>query len=167
MPAPDRDAVQLRLERWLGRHIAALAEPLVKLSEDESITGLARGVAFRLVEQLGVISRDLIADDVKALGQEERAALRKHGVRFGAFHVFIPALLKPAATPAASSAVGLSLREVGRASSRSAIPEPPGQGLTSLALRSARRRTASIASPASASAAGAVCASTCWNGSAI
>ena len=129
----NRDAVQLRLERWLGRHIAGLAEPLVRLSEDESITGLARGVAFRLIEQLGVISRDVIADDVKALGQEDRATLRKHGVRFGAFHIFIPALLKPAATQLRLLLWGLSLEKSG-ALARSAIPEPPGQGLTSLAF---------------------------------
>ena len=129
----NRDAVQLRLERWLGRHIAGLAEPLVKLSEDESITGLARGVAFRLVEQLGVIPRDVIADDVKALGQEDRATLRKHGVRFGAFHIFIPALLKPAASQLRLLLWTLSLEKSG-ALGRSAIPEPPGQGLTSLAF---------------------------------
>ncbi len=33
---------------------------------------------------------------MKSLSQEHRAALRKLGVRFGAYHVFMPALLKPA-----------------------------------------------------------------------
>jgi ATP-dependent RNA helicase SUPV3L1/SUV3 len=32
---------------------------------------------------------------VKSLDQEARAALRRLGVRFGAYHVFLPALLKP------------------------------------------------------------------------
>jgi ATP-dependent RNA helicase SUPV3L1/SUV3 len=127
----ERAAVQLRIERWLSRHVAALLEPLVALSEDESIAGLARGVAFRLVEQLGVIPRDHIAGDVKALGQEERARLRKHGVRFGAFHIFIPALLKPAASQLRLLLWALSLERAGILS-RSAIPETPGQGLTSL-----------------------------------
>ena len=37
-----------------------------------------------------------IADDVKALDQPARASLRKYGVRFGAYHIYVPALLKPA-----------------------------------------------------------------------
>jgi hypothetical protein len=94
----DRDAVQLRLEHFLRRRIAAVLEPLVKLAEAEDITGLARGLAFRLVENLGVVAREQVADDVKTLSQEDRAGLRKYGVRFGAFHIFIPALLKPGAT---------------------------------------------------------------------
>ncbi len=65
---------------------------------DETITGLARGVAFQIAEAMGVIPRRQIADDVKQLGQDERAQLRKHGVRFGQHHVFMPALLKPAPT---------------------------------------------------------------------
>ncbi len=127
----DRDAVQLRLERWLGRHIAALLQPLLDLAEDENVTGLARGIAFRLQEQLGVIQRDQIAADVKALGQDDRATLRKHGVRFGAFHIFIPALLKPAASQLRLLLWGISL-EQSRAVVRSTVPELPGQGLTSL-----------------------------------
>jgi ATP-dependent RNA helicase SUPV3L1/SUV3 len=35
---------------------------------------------------------------VKELDQDARSALRKHGVRFGQFTVFLPALLKPAPT---------------------------------------------------------------------
>ena len=45
-----------------------------------------------------MIPRDAIATEVKELDQEARGALRKHGVRFGQFTVFLPALLKPAPT---------------------------------------------------------------------
>jgi ATP-dependent RNA helicase SUPV3L1/SUV3 len=51
-----------------------------------------------LVEHFGIIPRRQIADDVKALAQEDRALLRKHGVRFGQHFIFMPALLKPAPT---------------------------------------------------------------------
>ena len=68
------------------------------MSRDEALTGLARGFAFRLVEALGVLPRDVIASDVKDLDQDARGALRKHGVRFGQFTIFLPALLKPAPT---------------------------------------------------------------------
>ena len=34
-------------------------------------------------------------EEVRALEQDERAILRRSGVRFGAYHIYIPALLKP------------------------------------------------------------------------
>jgi ATP-dependent RNA helicase SUPV3L1/SUV3 len=40
----------------------------------------------------------VVAEDVKALDQDSRAVLRKHGVRFGQFTIFLPLLLKPAPT---------------------------------------------------------------------
>jgi ATP-dependent RNA helicase SUPV3L1/SUV3 len=90
--------VERRLTHWINRRIAAQFEPLIKLRDDEAVTGLARGVAFSLVEALGVVPRQEIAKDVKELDQEGRALLRKHGVRFGQYTVFMPALLKPAPT---------------------------------------------------------------------
>ena len=90
--------VQRRLQHFIDRKIALLFEPLLNLSRDEALSGLARGFAFQMVEALGVIPRDQVADDVKALDQDARAVLRKHGVRFGQFTIFMPLLLKPAPT---------------------------------------------------------------------
>jgi ATP-dependent RNA helicase SUPV3L1/SUV3 len=59
---------------------------------------MAKGLAFRLVEGLGVLPRALVASDVKNLEQEKRGLLRKHGVRFGQFTLFQPMMLKPAPT---------------------------------------------------------------------
>ncbi|MGV8984964.1 MAG: helicase-related protein [Cypionkella sp.] len=96
---PDvADKVRRRAQHFIDRKIAALFEPLAAMSRDEALVGLARGFAFRLVEAMGVIQRDEVANDVKALDQDSRAALRKHGVRFGQFTIFLPLLLKPAAT---------------------------------------------------------------------
>ncbi len=91
-----RDAVQARLDRWIKSHIEKLLGPLFELSTASDITGIARGVAFQLVEALGVLDRQKVADEVKGLQQPERASLRKYGVRFGAYHIYAPALLKPA-----------------------------------------------------------------------
>jgi ATP-dependent RNA helicase SUPV3L1/SUV3 len=93
-----RTRVERRLTHWINRRIAAQFEPLIKLRDDEGVTGLARGVAFSLVEAMGVVPRQEIAKDVKELDQEGRALLRKHGVRFGQYTVFMPLLLKPAPT---------------------------------------------------------------------
>ncbi len=90
------DAVQTRLDLWLRTHVERLLGPLFLLSAAEDITGLARGIAYQVVETLGVLERSKVADDLKSLDQASRAVLRKHGVRFGAYHVYVPALLKPA-----------------------------------------------------------------------
>jgi len=91
-----RDAVQARLDLWLKSHIERLLEPLFRLAAAEDIIGIARGVAFQLTEALGVLDRAKVAEEVKGLEQPARATLRKHGVRFGAYHIYVPALLKPA-----------------------------------------------------------------------
>src|SRR5262249_43931115 len=70
--------------------------PLAELAAATDITGITRGVAFQLVEALGVLERTRVAEEVKALDQPARASLRKYGVRFGAYHIYLPALLKPA-----------------------------------------------------------------------
>ena len=90
--------VERRLQHFIDRKIATLFESLLNIQNDESLTGLARGLAFQMVEALGIVPRTKVADDVKALDQDARALLRKHGVRFGQFTVFMPLLLKPAPT---------------------------------------------------------------------
>ena len=96
---PDvAEKVRRRLQHFIDRKVAAQFEPLLAMGRDEALTGLARGFAFRLAEALGVLPRDAVATEVKELDQDARGALRKHGVRFGQFTVFLPALLKPAPT---------------------------------------------------------------------
>ncbi|MEQ1940049.1 helicase-related protein [Mesorhizobium sp. CN5-321] len=96
LTGPARDKVAARAERFVNFQIESLLKPLVDLRNAEQLTGIARGIAFRLVEQLGLVNRRDIAEDMRSLDQEGRAALRRLGVRFGAYHVFIPSLVKPA-----------------------------------------------------------------------
>jgi ATP-dependent RNA helicase SUPV3L1/SUV3 len=92
------EKVRRRLQHFVDRKVAAQFEPLLAMARDEALTGLARGFAFRLSEAMGVLPRDTVAAEVKELDQDARGALRKHGVRFGQFTIFLPALLKPAPT---------------------------------------------------------------------
>jgi ATP-dependent RNA helicase SUPV3L1/SUV3 len=92
-----RGKVQARLELWLKTHIEKLLGPMFELSKAEDVTGIARGIAYQLVEALGVLERPKIASELKDLDQSSRATLRKYGVRFGAYHIYFPGLLKPAA----------------------------------------------------------------------
>jgi ATP-dependent RNA helicase SUPV3L1/SUV3 len=96
LTGPARELVQTRLDLWLKSQIEKLLAPLFSLTVADDITGIARGIAFQLVEALGVLERQKVADEVKGLDQPSRATLRKYGVRFGAYHIYLPILLKPA-----------------------------------------------------------------------
>jgi ATP-dependent RNA helicase SUPV3L1/SUV3 len=90
-----REMAETRLGLWLKAHITKHLGPLFGLESGEGATGIARGIAFRLAENLGVLDRQLVAGDVRGLDQNARGELRKLGVRFGAHHLFLPALMKP------------------------------------------------------------------------
>jgi ATP-dependent RNA helicase SUPV3L1/SUV3 len=121
-----REDVRERLQKFVQRHLGSVLEPLFKLEEAEGFEPLARGMAFRLVESFGVLPREQVTEEVKALSQEDRAKLRGLGARFGAFHLFLPALLKPAATD-----LRLLLWWLQSHKGEDTIPIPPANGLTS------------------------------------
>jgi ATP-dependent RNA helicase SUPV3L1/SUV3 len=131
LAASDRERLLKRLEARLKAELEGKLKPLILLSEASDLSGLARGLGFQLTENLGVLRRETASNEIKALDQSARAQLRKYGVRFGAFNVYIPALLKPAAAD-------LSLLLWSLASGREhgldidALPPRPKQGLTSV-----------------------------------
>ena len=127
----EREQVFRRLETWLSAQLGGRLTPLVALSEASDLSGLGRGLAYRLVENLGVLRRDAVAAEVKALDQSARGQLRKYGVRFGAFNIYIPMLLKPAA---ADLLLLLWALHSGRhhGIETEALPPRPKQGLTSV-----------------------------------
>lgn len=96
LTGPAKEKVDTRLALWVKAHIDTLLKPLIDLRDAQDLEGMARGIAFQLVEALGVLERQHVSDEVKALDQPMRAGLRKYGVRFGAYHIFLPLLLKPA-----------------------------------------------------------------------
>ena len=98
--APVRERAVRRLEAFVAAEASRRLAPLKRLGEsleDGSLKGLARGIAYRLVEAGGVLDRAEAATEVASLSQAERRALRGLGVRFGAFSLFMPALLTPKA----------------------------------------------------------------------
>jgi ATP-dependent RNA helicase SUPV3L1/SUV3 len=121
--------VQRRLQHFIDRKIATLFEPLLALQNDETLTGMARGFGFQMVEALGVLPRGDVAEDVKSLDQEARGMLRKHGIRFGQFTIFMPLLLKPA--PTRLRLVLWSLQQ-----DLDEFPESPPPGLVTVPARS-------------------------------
>jgi ATP-dependent RNA helicase SUPV3L1/SUV3 len=136
-----REAVQARLDLWLKTHIEKLLGPLFDLNKAEDVTGIARGIAFQLIEALGVLERSKIAAEMKDLDQPSRASLRKYGVRFGAYHIYVPALLKPAARALASLLWALKLDTVDL-SALSGAQHLAGSGRTSFPVDKALDRDA-------------------------
>ena len=89
-------AVREALEGWLTRRVNKVLEPLIALRDSTELTGAGKGLAFQLVEALGVLPRAGVAGFVKNVEQGERAKLRRLGVRFGEHYIYMPALIKPA-----------------------------------------------------------------------
>ncbi|MGJ3262252.1 MAG: helicase-related protein [Salinarimonas sp.] len=90
------EKVEARLQAWLKAHVVRTLGPLLDLEEPPDLAGIARGVAFQIAESLGVLERARVLQEVRGLDQQARSALRQKGVRFGAYHLYLPALMKPA-----------------------------------------------------------------------
>ncbi len=97
LPDASRETIKTRTELWIAATTRRLLAPLFALEGLQEGSEIVRDLAQELVRSLGVLEREPIRAKIKALTQEDRAELRKQGVRFGAYYIFLPALLKPAA----------------------------------------------------------------------
>ena len=136
LAAPDKMKVQERLNAWLTELIGERLRPLVEIDSAQDIAGLARGIAFRLKENFGVLQRESVAEEIRSLDQPARAQLRKYGVRFGAFNIFFPTLMKPSSSELAAILWTLK-RGTEHGLDIAGMPELPRAGLTSLAVPTA------------------------------
>lgn len=98
-----RGRVADRLTAYVAARIETPLAELIALkraadsTEEGGLSGSARGIAFRLVENFGAMSRSQFGEELKQLPQDDRAKLRNLGVRFGEYTLHMPSLLKPAA----------------------------------------------------------------------
>ena len=98
--------VQARVDRWLGAHVGEILAPLFALKEGVNgakdgankplIDGMARGIAFQMLEKLGTIPRRMIARDFRGVDSVGRFQMKQLGIWLGSASLYIPALLKPA-----------------------------------------------------------------------
>lgn len=130
---PVTEKVKQRLELWLAQRVEKLLGALKPLESGEGLEGAARGVAYQIAEELGVLERGRVAKEIRNFSQEERAALRKLGVRFGAYHLYLPPLLKPG--PRTLAALLWALRHGGldNVKGMDEIPHLAASGRTSFA----------------------------------
>ena len=97
---PQRERAARRLEAFAAaeatRRLSALKH-LKQAIEDGRLKGLARGLAYQLVEQFGALDRRAAEARIRLLSRNERRTLKALGVRFGAFSLYLPSLLEPKA----------------------------------------------------------------------
>jgi ATP-dependent RNA helicase SUPV3L1/SUV3 len=149
----ERRSPQLALaepEVWTGgarqrleRRLLALARDLVTEAMGgfpaESLTGAGqtpatRGVAYRLAEGLGVISRNEAREQWALLDEEARERLASHGVREGQRYLYVAEALSPRALERRALLTSLFQQ----APSPQGIPQEPVLDVAVLAGRSAR-----------------------------
>ena len=107
LPDASRETIKTRIELWIAATTRRLLAPLFALEGIQEGPEIVRDLAHELVRSLGVLEREPIKAKIRALSQDDRAELRKQGVRFGAYYLFLPTLLKPAARTLALQLWGL------------------------------------------------------------
>jgi ATP-dependent RNA helicase SUPV3L1/SUV3 len=140
-PPATRERAVRRLESFVADEAHRGLYPLARLKSavaDGRLRGLARGLGYQLVEQFGVLDRREVEAHVRALSSGERRALKGFGVRFGAFSLYLPALLTPEAQEVA--AIFAELAQPGWRPADQGLtplpqPQPPAQALALRGLR--------------------------------
>jgi len=139
-----RDLAQRRLDSWVSDHIARLLEPLIALrkaaearttpQDSNWLPGPARGLAFRLAENLGQLPTAGSDDQLRQAAK----SLRLFGVRAGKSGLYLPLLIKPASAALCALLWAVHAR-------LDHIPTPPVPGLTSFTLDSENTNKAFLA----------------------
>ncbi len=89
-----RERLRHRLADWTRRHLRNRLRPLYELADavaSDAFSGPARGLLFQLGEGFGLVARDSVAEQVRAIGKADRKRLAELGVRLGRLCVHVPA----------------------------------------------------------------------------
>ena len=93
----DKKKLSNFIEKWIREKINLTLKSLIDLKNLKESNSSIKALAYRLYENNGVIKREVVAEYLKKLGQDERKILRDLGVKFGRYHIFLFRLLKPEA----------------------------------------------------------------------
>ncbi len=83
------------LNKWIIKKIETELNSLIELKNIKEDNPELRALAYRLYENNGVIKRSNISEYIKKINQDDRKKLRKIGVKFGRYHIFLFKLFKP------------------------------------------------------------------------
>jgi len=127
LDGPAREEVRKRAAAWVETRIRLGLSEMMDARATTELPAGARGVVFQLCEHLGVLPRRPIEHQLAELGEEDRKALARLGVRVGVYSLYFPSMLKP---------VPIRLRAglwmIAR--NRDTIPPLPAEGRTSMDL---------------------------------
>lgn len=146
-PAPARERAQRRIEAWLASEAGRALRDLRRLRqavENGTLTGLPRGLAFRLIEAGGVLPRAEVERDLAALSQHERRTVKTFAIRVGAHSVWLPGVLKPRARAMAQAFVGEAFRPTAEGLVALPSPPPPPRALAAFGRRAVGRWSAPV-----------------------
>ncbi|MDB4160200.1 helicase-related protein [Candidatus Pelagibacter sp.] len=93
----DKQKLSEFIGNWIKEKIKLILKSLIDLKNLKESNSSIKALAYQLYESNGVIKREVVAEYLKKLGQDERKILRDLGVKFGRYHVFLFRLLKPEA----------------------------------------------------------------------
>jgi len=133
LDGPAREEVRKRAAAWVETRIRLGLSELMDARATAELPAGARGIVFQLCEGLGVLARRPIERQLAELGEEDRKALARLGVRVGVFSLYFPSMLKP--VPIRLRA-GLWMV----AKNREGIPPLPPEGRTSMDLPAGAER---------------------------
>ena len=91
----ERNNLNDYLNSWIIKKIETELSSLIELKNIKENNAELRALAYRLYENNGVIKRSNISDYLKKINQDDRKKLRRLGVKFGRYHVFLFKLFKP------------------------------------------------------------------------
>ena len=83
------------LQKWINEKIKTELKSLIDLKNIKETNSELRALAYHLYENNGVIKREKVLEFLKKLNQDERKKLRRIGVKFGRYHIFLFKLFKP------------------------------------------------------------------------
>ena len=127
LDGPAREDVRKRAAAWVETRVRLGLSELMDARATAELPPGARGIVFQLCESLGVLPRRPIEQQLAQLGEEDRKALARLGVRVGVYSLYFPSMLKP--VPIRLRA-GLWMVAKGRET----IPPLPIEGRTSMDL---------------------------------
>jgi len=83
------------LQKWINDKIKTELKSLIDLKNIKESNSELRALSYHLYENNGVVKRENVSKYLKKLSQIERGKLRKIGVKFGRYHIFLFKLFKP------------------------------------------------------------------------
>ena len=93
----NRNRLQIHLEQWVKKFIREKLTDLVNLNNIEKNNNSIRALCYQLIENNGVLKRDLVSEFVKQLSLDNRKILRKNGIKIGRYHIYLHKIIKPEA----------------------------------------------------------------------